>query len=66
MAVMRAVAFACLLASVGARKSRPKPSDDCIVTSTFEDGRQESRDCFIMSEEEMEPGTHGRFESCTT
>ena len=47
------------------RKASAVPDPDCIVTSTTVDGTEEKRDCYLLSDTEMKPGTKGRFESCT-
>ena len=41
------------------------PDPDCIVTSTAVDGTKEGRECYVLSDEQIKPGTKGRFESCT-
>ena len=50
-----------------AKKGKLQPSEDCKVTSSYEDGTEVSRDCYVLSEDsaELRPGTKGRFESCT-
>lgn len=53
------------LALAASRKAKPVPATDCFVTSTSVDGTEEPRDCFILSADEVKPGTKGRFESCT-
>ena len=67
MAVRTAVLLASLALAGGAKKRKPAevPATDCIVTSTALDGTEETRDCFLLSESFSQPGTKGRFESCT-
>ncbi len=50
-----------------AQKKGMKPSSDCIVTVTLNDGSTEPRDCYVMeaNSKELQPGTKARFESCT-
>lgn len=57
-----------LLVSIAvAAAAKAKPSEDCIVTSTFADGSTEQRDCYVLdpTSKELQPGTKARFESCT-
>ena len=54
-----------VIASGAKRRTNAVPSTDCIVTSTTVDGAEERRDCFVLAEAELQPGTKGRFESCT-
>ena len=49
----------------GSKKSAAQPAEDCIVTSTLQDGTEERRDCFLLGEQEMKPGAKGYFQSCT-
>ena len=66
MAVKLVVFAATLALAAGARrKAAAVPDPNCIVTSTSVDGTEESRDCFMVSAAEQQPGTKGRFESCT-
>ena len=66
MAVHRCMALLLLGASgVAAAKAKAKPSADCHVTVTTADGETEQRDCYISDGAGGEPGTLGRFESCT-
>jgi hypothetical protein len=46
-------------------KSAAVADPNCVVTSTSVDGTEEQRDCFLVSDSDMKPGTKGRFESCT-
>ena len=58
--------LASLAVAAGAKRSKNGvPLADCIVTSTALDGTEERRECYLMSDSEMKPGTKGRFESCT-
>lgn len=59
-----ALAFAAIAA--GARpKAKATPSTDCNVVATYEDGRTEQRDCYVLGAADMVPGTRAVFESCT-
>ena len=53
---------AALLAAGGRRSSGSK---SCEVVSTWPDGREEVRDCEVLGDKFLAPGTKGRFESCT-
>ncbi len=64
----RTTLFLGALALAGAAKKRSGGAvvdKDCIVTSTLLDGTEEPRDCYMLTDTEMQPGTKGRFESCT-
>lgn len=67
MGAMRLLALSALVLSASAGKRKLQPSEDCLVTSTYPDGTQMTRDCFVLSEgsAELKSGTKGRFESCT-
>jgi len=56
---------AATLAAGAAKRGSQKPATDCFVTATYPDGREEPRECFVLSAEASKPGTKGRFESCT-
>ena len=62
---LRMLAATLVIASGAKRRTNAVPSTDCIVTSTTVDGTEEKRDCYLLSEAEMQPGTKGRFQSCT-
>ena len=59
--------LAATLALVSGAKRKLQPSEDCQVTSTYPDGTEMKRDCYVLSEDspELKAGTKGRFESCT-
>lgn len=62
---MGAARFAVFLAAAtvaGAAKAKARPATDCIVTATYPDGREEPRDCYLLSTDDVKPGTKGRFE----
>jgi hypothetical protein len=60
-------ALTVLSLAAAAKKAKLQPSEDCKVTSTYADGTEVTRDCYVLSEDsaELRPGTKGRFESCT-
>ena len=62
---VRLLAVTLALAAGATKRTKAVPSTDCIVTSTAVDGTQESRDCYVLSDSQIKPGTKGRFESCT-
>ena len=39
--------------------------DSCTAKAVYPDGSEEERECTLMSERQMAPGTKARFESCT-
>ena len=47
--------------AVGAAAQR----DSCTAKAVYPDGSEEERECTLMSERQMAPGTKARFESCT-
>jgi len=65
MAVRLVLASLALAAGAKRNKAAGVPLSDCIVTSTAVDGTEERRECFLMADEDLKPGTKGRFESCT-
>lgn len=56
-----------LAVSASAAKKKMQPSTDCMVTSSYPDGTEIKRDCYVLNEgsPELKAGTRGRFESCT-
>lgn len=54
-----------LAAFAAAAKKAASGPQDCFVTSTWPDGRTEDRECIVLSDAAMKPGTKARFESCT-
>ena len=53
-----------VLVAAGAAQRRSS-SSDCTAKAVYPDGTEEERECTLMNEKQLAPGTKARFESCT-